>query len=83
MNNFLYLIPVVILVVYWIGAFFLVYHLLKYGITNWPKRLATIFLLGSLFMSVLSFMLFNQIDWGKTLNSDGVQQIKNLTNTKK
>ncbi len=78
MINYFQLIPTFILIIYWIGSFFLVYHLLKYGITNWPKRLATIFLLGSLFMSMISFMLFNQIDWQKTFD-DGKVQLKNLS----
>lgn len=77
MINYFQLIPTFILIIYWIGAFFLVYHLLKYGITNWPKRLATIFLLGSLFLSIISFMLFNQTDWQKTF-TEGQVKIKNL-----
>jgi hypothetical protein len=63
MNKFLFLIPFVYLVIYWIGGFFVVYHLIKYGITSWPKKIAGVFLAGSIVLSLLSFMLFTQIDW--------------------
>ena len=69
MTNSLYLIPVIYLAIYWVGAFLIVYHLLKYGITNRPKTVAIVFLSGSIFLSILNFMLFNQIDWQKTFNN--------------
>jgi hypothetical protein len=75
MNNLPLVIPVIYLLIYWVGAFFIVYHLLKYGITYWPKRVAAVFLAGSIVLSVLSFMLFTQIDFqqlfdGKLLQSN-------------
>jgi hypothetical protein len=63
MSNIIISIPIVYLTVYGIGAFFIVFHLIKYGITPWPKKIATVFLAGSIVLGILSFMLFVQIDW--------------------
>jgi hypothetical protein len=63
-------IPVIYLAVYWLGAFFIVYHLLKYGITSWPKKIVAVFLAGSIILSMLSFMLFTQIDFKKMFGSE-------------
>ncbi|MEI6553092.1 MAG: hypothetical protein WCO09_00835 [bacterium] len=68
MNNLFISVPIVFLAIYWLGAFFIVYHLIKYGITSWPKKIAGTFLAGSIFLSILSFMLFTQINWQKVFN---------------
>jgi len=68
------LIPVIYLILYWIGAFFIVYHLTKYGITPWPKKIATVFLAGALMLSILNFMLFTQVNWKTIFNPQNLQQ---------
>jgi len=68
--------------IYWVGAFIIVYHLLKYGITNKPRRIATIFLAGSIVLSIISFMLYTQIDWQKIFPSEIMKQ-KTQLNIKK
>jgi hypothetical protein len=35
---------------YWIGAFTVMYHLIRFGIGTLPKKLALVFLLGSIFL---------------------------------
>ena len=78
MNNYLVLIPLVYLGIYWLGAFFIVYHLLKYGITDRPKKIVAVFLAGSIMLSILNFMLFNQINWQKIFNPNTQQTLKNI-----
>jgi hypothetical protein len=73
MNNLLLLIPTAYLTLYWIGSFFVVYHLIKYGITSWPKKIASVFLAGSIVLSILSFMLFTQINWQDTFPTKMIQ----------
>ena len=46
---------------YWIGAFFILYHLIRFGVGSSPKKMAVIFLAGSLFLSMVATLLFGQI----------------------
>ncbi len=62
---FLALIPatsvviyIVGLAVFWMMAFFVLYHLIRFGVSVYPKRLALIFLLGSVVISLLITLLF-------------------------
>jgi len=80
MNKVLISIPLIYLIIYWIGAFFIVYHLVKYGITSSPKKIAAIFLAGSIVLSILSFMLFMQINWQNIFT--GIQNNAPKINTK-
>lgn len=43
---------------YWLSAFFVLYHLIRFGIGTKPKRLSFLFLFGSLILSVLVTVLF-------------------------
>lgn len=81
MSNFIILIPILYLLAYWVFAFFIVYHLIKYGVTAWPKRIAALFLAGSLFLSILNFMIFLQIDWNKIISGEQFKPVVK-TNTK-
>ena len=51
-----------VLVVYWIFAFVMVYHLTRFGIGTQPKRLAGIFLTGSLILSAAILIFFIKAD---------------------
>ena len=51
-----------VLVVYWIFAFVMVYHLTRFGIGTQPKRLAGIFLTGSLILSATILIFFIKAD---------------------
>jgi hypothetical protein len=48
---------------YWIGAFFILYHLTRFGVGSSPKKMAVIFLAGSLFLSMIAVLLFGQINF--------------------
>ena len=59
------LIPVASLVlyilglgVYWIMAFFILYHLIRFGVSTKPKQLALVFLFGSIILSLITTVLF-------------------------
>lgn len=47
-----------VLVVYWIFAFVALYHLTRFGIGTQPKRIAGIFLTGSLVLSLVIVIAF-------------------------
>lgn len=53
---------IVILVIYWIFAFVIVYHLTRFGVGTQPKRIAGIFLAGSLILSATIIIFFTKID---------------------
>ena len=48
---------------YWVGAFFILYHLIRFGVGSSPKKMAVIFLAGSLFLCLITILLFGQIDF--------------------
>ena len=50
-----------IMLSYWTGAFFILYHLIRFGVGPNPKRTSAIFLGGSLFFSIVLVLLFGQI----------------------
>jgi hypothetical protein len=52
-----------ILIFYWIMAFIIFYHLVRFGIGVQPKRYAIIFLLGSLILTVAIFIIFSRVDF--------------------
>lgn len=53
----------VAMLAYWIGAFFILYHLIRFGVGSSPKKMAVFFLSGSLFLSLIAVLLFGQIDF--------------------
>ncbi|MBI2003590.1 MAG: hypothetical protein HYS78_01285 [Parcubacteria group bacterium] len=67
MNELLINLPVLImlavLVNYMVGAFFIVYHLAKFGLDIKTKVLTTVFLSGLAALLFLSFYFFFKIDW--------------------
>jgi hypothetical protein len=81
MNKIMLSIPTIYLLIYWLGAFFIVYHLLKYGITSWPKKIVSVFLAGSIVLSILSFMLFVQIDFKQMLGDTFLQDSRGILDT--
>jgi hypothetical protein len=49
------------MMVYWLGAFFIMYHLIRFGVGNQPKKIALLFLCGSLILSIITTLFFAQI----------------------
>lgn len=57
------LLFLVFLVNYMTGAFFIAYHLSKFGIDAKTKTVMVIFLFGLAFLISFSFYFFFEIDW--------------------
>lgn len=70
-RGFLSLIPLLSLlffiggiIFYWITAFFILYHLIRFGIGTTPKKLSLVFLLTSVIITLIITFLFVQINVG-------------------
>lgn len=50
-----------LMLVYWTGTFVILYHLIRFGIGNQPKRIAMTFLAGSLILSIITTLFFAQV----------------------
>lgn len=50
-----------LMLLYWSGTFVILYHLIRFGIGNQPKRIAVVFLAGSLILSVITTLFFAQV----------------------
>lgn len=50
-----------LMLVYWTGTFIILYHLIRFGIGNQPKRIAIVFLGGSLILSIITTLFFAQV----------------------
>ncbi len=57
LSNSIAIITVLFLIGYWTGIFLLSYHLIRFGIGTYPRRVAFIMILGSVFLTILSIML--------------------------
>lgn len=62
-------ILVAALVAYWVLAYFLLYHLTRFGIGQEPKLLSFIFLLGSLALTIITIIIYVQIGYSGLTNS--------------
>ncbi|MEK7461628.1 MAG: hypothetical protein AAB586_00975 [Patescibacteria group bacterium] len=52
----------VMFLIYWGTAFVILYHLSRFGIGVQPKKLAVIFLFGSVILSATTIILFMRIE---------------------
>lgn len=50
-----------LMLLYWSGTFIILYHLIRFGIGNQPKKIAVIFLGGSLILSIITTLFFAQV----------------------
>lgn len=55
--NSIAILTLIFLLGYWIGIFLLSYHLIRFGIGTYPRRIAFIMILGSVFLTILSIIL--------------------------
>ena len=46
--------------IYWVQAFFIVYHLIRFGIGPKPKITALVFFIGSIFLTMVIFTVLGQ-----------------------
>ena len=49
---------------FWLFAFIILYHLLRFGVGTQPKKFALIFLFGSVALFMASMTFFVQVDAG-------------------
>ena len=66
------------LIFYWIRAFIIMYHLVRFGIGPAPKFLALLFLVGSGFFFMVAISLYVQLDTSQLFRNigDSFNQIK-------
>jgi len=60
------LIPIfltIVILIYWLHAFFIIYHLVRFGIGVKPKIYALIFFLGSMLLFMIAMFMYGQIDF--------------------
>jgi uncharacterized membrane protein len=69
---------VFLLLVYWTQAFFILYHLVRFGIGSAPKILALVFVLGSVVLFIATFVFYSQIDITQSLEQFRGQYIQTL-----
>lgn len=48
------------MLIYWTGVFFILYHLIRFGVSGQPKKLAIIFLGGSILLSLITTLFYVQ-----------------------
>lgn len=49
------------MLVYWTFAFLILYHLIRFGVGNQPKKIALFFLAGSLVLSIIASLFLAQV----------------------
>jgi hypothetical protein len=57
---------VFISLVYWVPAFFLFYHLTRFGIGTRPKQIAFVFMIGSVVIFSVFMIALSQVDFSST-----------------
>ena len=53
---------VILLIIYWIGGFIILYHLIRFGVGTRPKIAAFVFFIGSILLIVVAIALYAKID---------------------
>lgn len=53
--------------IFWLASFVIFYHLTRFGIGTKPKKLAVLFLLGSVLLFSVSLVLYNTLDLHKLI----------------
>jgi hypothetical protein len=71
-NDIAKLIFAFVVLVYWTASFFILYHLIRFGVSGQPKRIAVIFLAGSLVLTMVAVLLFSQVDFGQILSTSNI-----------
>lgn len=63
LQNLFIVFIIIVFLVYWIFTFIIFYHLTRFGIGTLPKKIATIFLMGSVVLFCLNFLFFSSINF--------------------
>jgi hypothetical protein len=53
---------------FWLFAFFIIYHLARFGVGTLPKRLGALFLGGAVVLSSAAFLSYASLDLGALLS---------------
>lgn len=68
-----------VLIVYWANAFFIIYHLVRFGIGPRPKLFALIFFVGSMVFLGFSILAYGNIDFSLVFQDwPGGVDVKNI-----
>ena len=54
---------VIFFLVYWVNAFILVYHLVRFGVGPNPKAIALVFFLGAMVLFMVTILYFSRVDF--------------------
>lgn len=46
------------MLVFWVGVFFILYHLIRFGVSSQPKKIALVFIIGSILLSLITTLFF-------------------------
>lgn len=65
---------------YWIGVFIILYHLIRFGVSEQPKKIAIIFLVGAMMLTLISSLLVFQIDFSALINLQNINLNLNIFN---
>jgi hypothetical protein len=61
-QNLFYVSLVIVFLVYWVFSFIVFYHLIRFGIGTLPKKIATVYFMGSVVFFCIVFLLFVSVD---------------------
>lgn len=64
-KNIPLLVFIFVIINYLIGALFIAYHLLKFGLDYKTRVLTIVFLAGSVILIFFNFYLFFRVDWSR------------------
>lgn len=81
-QNLFYLSLIIVFIAYWVLVFVIFYHLTRFGIGTFPKKIATIFLLGSVLFFCINFLFITSMDLNtlKSLIENLAQGIYKINN---
>lgn len=60
------------MLVYWIVVFFILYHLIRFGVSGQPKKIAVVFLGGSLLLTLITTLLYSSVDLDSLINIENM-----------
>lgn len=62
------LLGVLLFLVYWVQAFFILYHLVRFGIGAQPKIVALLFFMGSIVLFMATTFAYSQVDLSSAIS---------------
>jgi len=74
-----YILVLLVFVGYWLFTFTVVYHLIRFGIGTAPKRLASIYLFGSVAFFCVVFLFFASVNMA-ALKSNIITLVGSINN---